>query len=96
MTLGVIGSNGAVMPPHFFAPKEKVGADKFCEVLKSVVIQWMKAQAADNNFVFQRDSAPAHTAKKTVSILKANSIVFWDKDTWPFNLPDMNPLDFYF
>ena len=83
MTLVVIGSNRAVMPPHFFRPKEKVGADTYCDVLELVVIPWMKDVAGDTNFVFQQDSIPAHTAKKTVNMLKSNNVLFWDSHTWP-------------
>lgn len=92
----MIGSNGAVMPPYFFASKERLGADNYCDFLRLVVIPWMKAQAAGKNFVFQQDSAPTHTAKKTFNVLKANFIKFWDASTWPSNSLDLSPLNFYF
>jgi hypothetical protein len=96
MTLGVIGSNGKVMPPIFFEPKERVGADKYCEVLSTKVIPWMKANSDGKKFIFQQDSAPAHTAKKTLNLLQAQNVEFWDPKTWPSNSPDLNPMDFFF
>ena len=96
MTLGVIGSNGNVMRPLFFEPKEKVGADRYCEILERVVIPWMKAEAGDNQFIFQQDSAPCHTAKKTLKLLDEKKVPFWGPKTWPSNSPDLNPLDYYF
>ncbi len=52
--------------------------------------------AGDTDFVFQQDSAPAHTAKKMVNMFKSNNVLFWDSHTWPPNSPDMNPMDYYF
>ena len=96
MTLGVIGSNGSVMPPHFFEPKKRVGAKEYADVLESKVIPWMQAEAAGRPFIFQQDSAPAHTAALTTSVLNANNVSFWPAQTWPSNSPDMNPMDFFF
>ncbi|QQP55965.1 Uncharacterized protein FKW44_000474 [Caligus rogercresseyi] len=46
VTLGVICSTGEVMPPFFFNPKERVNAERYCEVMEEVVIPWMKDNAA--------------------------------------------------
>lgn len=96
MTLGVICSNGSIMPPVFFNPKERVGADSYCKVLADVVIPWMRQEANGAKFIFQQDSAPAHKAKKTLALLKSEKVAFWDPQTWPSNSPDMNPLDYFF
>ncbi|QQP40447.1 Uncharacterized protein FKW44_014483, partial [Caligus rogercresseyi] len=34
MTLGVICSTGEVMPPFFFSPKERVNAERYCDVME--------------------------------------------------------------
>ncbi|QQP37008.1 Transposable element tcb2 transposase [Caligus rogercresseyi] len=34
MVLGVISSEGHVMPPHFFEPKQKVNQEVYLEVLR--------------------------------------------------------------
>ncbi len=47
----------------------------------------MKAQAVGNEFIFQQDSAPAHTAKKTWNVLKEHGVIFWDSNSWPSNSP---------
>ena len=47
-----------------------------------------------NEFVFQQDGAPAHTAHQTQDWLQQNCPDFIRKDEWPPNLPDVNPLDF--
>ena len=96
MTLGVIGSNGSVMPPIFFQPKERVDADKYCEVLMNTVIPWMKAEANGHDFLYQQDSAPCHKSRKTQNLVKESNVKFWDPKTWPSNSPDMNPMDYFF
>ncbi len=96
MSMGISSSNGSIMPPIFFKPKERVGADEYCEVLSKEVIPWMKSEAGGTKFVFQQDSAPTHQAQKTHALWKANNVDLWDAQTWPSNSPDMNPLDYFF
>ncbi|QQP39093.1 Uncharacterized protein FKW44_019864 [Caligus rogercresseyi] len=61
MTLGVICSTGEVMSPFFFNPKERVNAERYCEVMEEVVIPWMKDKAAGREFIFQKTQRP-HTS----------------------------------
>src|SRR6218665_2263188 len=44
-------------------------------------------------FIFQQDGAPAHTARVTQEWLYANCPEIIEKDRWPPNSPDLNPLD---
>ena len=49
-------------------------------------------------FIFQQDSANAHTARVTQEWLHANGpemIEMIEKDQWPPNSPDLNPLDYH-
>jgi len=43
-------------------------------------------------FIFQQDGAPAHTARVTQEWLHANCPEIIEKDRWPPNSPDLNPL----
>ena len=95
MTLCVVSTEGDVLT-HFFEPRKKVNAATYCEVLTTKMIPWMKDKSNGKSFVFQQDSATAHTAKKTVELLQRSKIKFWPKDVWPSNSPDLNPLDYYF
>ncbi|UYV77941.1 hypothetical protein LAZ67_15002969, partial [Cordylochernes scorpioides] len=95
MVLGVISSEGDVMPPHFFEKGLRMNADTYINVLESVVKPWMDMVAAGRKYVFQQDSAPAHKAKKTQSWLTLNVPSHWGPDIWPPNSPDCNPLDYY-
>ncbi|UYV66796.1 hypothetical protein LAZ67_4002874, partial [Cordylochernes scorpioides] len=95
MVLGVISSEGDVMPPHFFEKGLRMNADTYINVLETVVKPWMDMVAAGRKYVFQQDSAPAHKAKKTQSWLTLNAPSHWGPDIWPPNSPDCNPLDYY-
>ncbi|UYV68303.1 hypothetical protein LAZ67_5003795 [Cordylochernes scorpioides] len=95
MVLGVISSEGDVMPPHFFEKGLRMNADTYINVLETVVKPWMDMVATGRKYVFQQDSAPAHKAKKTQSWLTLNVPSHWGPDIWPPNSPDCNPLDYY-
>ncbi len=95
MVLGVICSNGAVMPPHFFLPKQRVTKEVYLEVLQSVVKPWMDNVARGKRYTFQQDSAPAHKSNLVQSWLRRSLPDFWDAQTWPPSSPDLNPCDFY-
>ncbi|QQP37326.1 Transposable element tcb2 transposase [Caligus rogercresseyi] len=45
MVLGVISSEGDVMPPHFFEKGLKVNTVIYIDVMKNVVKPWMETQA---------------------------------------------------
>ena len=48
-----------------------------------------------DNFIFQQDGAPAHSARTTQQFIAQNCPAFIAKDEWPPNSPDLNPLDFH-
>ncbi|KYM94327.1 hypothetical protein ALC62_15046, partial [Cyphomyrmex costatus] len=62
--LGVVSSEGDVMPPHFFKKGET----------KEVYI---------------------HTSHLIQNWLSNNVDMFWFKEFWPPNSPDLNPLNYY-
>lgn len=61
------------------------------EVLKKAVVPWAQKKP---NMIFQQDWAPAHGAKTTINFMQQNLPCFLDKNLWPPNSPDLNPLDF--
>src|SRR6218665_1831761 len=46
-------------------------------------------------FIFQQHGTPAHTARVTQEWLHANCPEIIEKDRWPPNSPDLNPLDYH-
>lgn len=96
MVLGVISSEGDVMPPFFFPKGLRVTAEIYQEVLRDVVKPWMDRIANGRPYVFQQDSAPAHKARTTQAWLLNNVPHHWSPDLWPPSSPDCNPLDYFF
>ena len=47
-----------------------------------------------NNWTFQQDNGMPHTHRKTQEWCSQHFSSFIDKDTWPANSPDLNPLDY--
>ena len=47
-----------------------------------------------DDFIFQQDGAPAHTARQAQQFLQNACPEFIAKDEWPPNSPDLNPLDY--
>ena len=45
--------------------------------------------------MWQRDSAPAHTARTAVNYLRREMPAFWDPTLWPPSSLDLNPCDYY-
>ena len=47
---------------------------------------------ADDAYVFQQESAPAHRARQTVELLQRETLKFIVPDLWPPNSPEFNPV----
>ena len=43
--------------------------------------------------IFQQDGARPHTALRTQRLLEEKIPNFWNKDMWPANSPDLNPIE---
>ena len=95
MVLGVVSSLGHVMPPHFFEKGKSVNKDTYLKVLQEVVKPWIEEVASGRPYVFQQDSALAHTAHVVMNWLQDNLDMVWTPDFWPPNSPDLNPLDYF-
>ena len=57
--LGVVGSDGQRMPPHFFEKRSDGGGinqEVYMQVLEEVVLPWIKTTYEDKNiaYVFQQ------------------------------------------
>ena len=70
MVLGVISSEGHIMPPHIFEVGLKVNTKVYLDMLKSVVISWCNQVASGRPWVWQQNSAPAHKSKETQAWLQ--------------------------
>ncbi len=94
MVLGVVGSDGQRMPPHFFDKGLKITQKVYLKVMREVVKPWIDNTYPDQPYVFQQDSTPAHKAKKTQKWMEKNLTAFWPHSFWPPSSPDVAPLDY--
>ena len=96
ITLGVICSNGKVMPPIFFNPKEREGVTGTVRCCLTQSSPGWRLRLKGAPYIFQQDSAPSHTTIKTQKLLRSKKVTFWAPEMWPPNPPDLNPMDFFF
>ena len=95
MVLGVVSNEGDVMSPIFFPDGLRLGAKEYIKLLTTKIKPWMDEMANGREYVFQQDSAPAHTARITQAWLYTHVPHHWSPDLWPPSSPDCNPLDYY-
>ena len=95
MVLGVVSSEGHVMPPYIFPQGLRVNAAGYINVLKTVVKPWINKVCNGRPYVFQQDSAPSHKAIVTQDWLSENFYDHVTPNMWPPNSPDLNPMDYY-
>lgn len=79
---------------HFVPEKVKINAGYSANNLLPALLEDSKEQAGDD-FIFQQDGAPAHTAKQTQDFLLRNCSNFINKEEWPEHSTDLNPLDYH-
>lgn len=65
------------------------------EVLQNVVKPSLERMYGKDDYVFQQDGAPSHTANLVQNWCRANLTDFLAKDEWPPSSPDLNPLDYF-
>jgi len=79
---------------HIVQEKSKVNAD---DNVNELLPKFMDNchHLLGQHFIFPQDGAPAYAAKPTQQWLAAYCPDFFDKDAWPPNSPDLNPLDYH-
>ena len=87
MVFGIISSDGDVMPPHFFPKGLRLNSEGYVALMKDVVAPWIKKVAAGRPYVFQQDSAPCHTSRKTQKWLAENLDDYMSPNIWPLTPP---------
>ena len=95
MMLGVVGSDGQVMPPLWMEKGAKDDSKIYIDNLKKVKL-WLDENYTNRGlrYVFMQGDAPSHTTEETITWMEANFPDFWRPDMWPPHSPDCNPLDF--
>ena len=91
---------------HFLPPKQSINAAYYVDkILEKPCLTAMKRSASNGSVlikkmlpdvskaVFMHDGAPAHTAKRTQEWCRHRINAFWEKQLWPGNSPDLNPIE---
>ncbi len=81
-------SSAGVGPLCFL--KSTVNAAIYQEIVEYLILPSADKLYGDADFIFQKDLAPAHTAKCTKSWFNDHGVTVLD---WPANSPDLNPID---
>ena len=79
---------------HFVPEKAKINAEFYTGQLLPALVQDIRT-LLNNNFIFQQDGAPAHTSQQAQNWLQQHCPGFIQKEEWPPNSPDLNPLDYF-
>ena len=78
----------------FLEEKAKLNADyDFGRLLPELMADCNRLLPA--GFIFQQDGTPAHMARVTQDWLQANCLGFIEKNHYPPNFPDLNPLVYH-
>ena len=91
VSAGVCGNGRGRL--HFVAEKAKVNAEYYTTALLPELMNDCH-NLLGNDFTFQQDGAPAHTARQAQQFLENECPDLIGKDQWPPNSPDLNPLDY--
>ena len=89
LVLGAVTSTERVMSPHVFGPGV-VDTDAYLNTVEP----WIETVTRGLDHVFQKDSSPAHTGKRTQEWCQQNLNMVWTKGMWPPSSPDLNPMDY--
>ena len=95
MVFGIVSREGHTVQPHIFEVGLKVDTKVYLDVLKSVVIPWCNQVAGGRPWVWQQDSATAHTSKETQAWLQTECYNFVSFSHLSPNSTDLNPLDYF-
>uniref|UniRef100_A0A9J7ZI22 Tc1-like transposase DDE domain-containing protein n=1 Tax=Cyprinus carpio carpio TaxID=630221 RepID=A0A9J7ZI22_CYPCA len=87
MVWGAMSAAG--VGPLFFI-KGRVNAASYQEILEHFMLPSAEKLYGDEDFVFQHDLAPAHSAKTTGKWFTDHGITVLN---WPANSPDLNPIE---
>lgn len=88
-------SHHGVTEPIFVKPGAKINSQYYVDNVLQPLYLDAKRLYPEGNFKFHQDSAPSHTAKKTLQNLKDNNIDYITPNEWMPNSPDAAPCDYF-
>ena len=80
------------VPPLVLFEKGTLDHHRYIKEILFVALRYGNSKFG-NNETFQQDNGTPHTHQETQEWCSQHFPSFIDKDTWPANSPDLNPLD---
>ncbi|CAF1366313.1 unnamed protein product [Adineta ricciae] len=90
----VHGVCSKALSPLVIFEQRTVDRDRYIKEVLSVALKYGN-HVFGNDWTFQQDGARPHTHRITQQWCHSNFPGFIDKDHWPPNSPNLNPLDYY-
>lgn len=87
---------------HVFDERERIDNIRYRRLLHETVIPECRRVYPEGDFIYQQDGARAHVHKKTLRLLRGQTVDgvnighvnFIDKEEWPAQSPDLTPCDY--
>jgi len=76
--------------PYLFEKGERLNTDSYCDLLTF----YKEEGDRHSDWNFQQDGASCHTSVESQEMCKNTFFFFIDKERWPPNSPELNPLDY--
>lgn len=90
-----VSYNGKTQIHFIDTSKTKVNSGSYMKLLDDGLIPDCRRLYTNNNYIFQQDGAPSHTSRITQDHLKDTVPELINKDDWPPQSPDCNPMDYH-
>ena len=79
--------------PLVLFEKDTLDHHRYIKEILPVAVRYGSSKFG-NNWTFQQDNGTPHTRQQTQDWCSQHFPSFIDKDIWPANSPDLNPLDY--
>ena len=81
-------------PLIFLEKGVKMNQTVYIEILENSLLPWAITTYSNQNWIFQKDSTPSHTAKLMQKCLFKKISFFITPDEWHPYSPDLNPMGY--
>jgi hypothetical protein len=88
-------SYNGLTTPIFVEPGAKINKEYYIKNCLKPLFREAKKLYPHGNWIFHQDSAPSHTAQKTLKFIRSQGVTFVEPSQWCPNSPDLSPCDYF-